>query len=128
MTLCYVLHQTHSEFGHFQNSDFSGIFRHIQAYSAFLDIIKTYSGLFRDAHNPEYPSHIRNLAIFRALAYLEMEACSKPCETLTRSIHNPAIVRTVFSGIIQPYSKPFVTLAYAEAWHIQNHGRFGTLP
>ena len=71
----------------------------------------------------------QNLAIFRALACLELEAYSKPCETLTRHIHNPAIVRTVYSGIIQPCSDIFRTLcnaciyrnlAYSELAYIQN--------
>ena len=52
--LCYVLHQTHSEFWHIQHSVFSGIYQHIESYSASLrhihaywDIIKAYSGLLR---------------------------------------------------------------------------------
>ena len=53
-TLWYVLHQTHSEFWHIQNSIYSGIFRHIQGYLKLLrhihvhwGTVKTYSGLFR---------------------------------------------------------------------------------
>ena len=42
--------------------------------------------------NPVLPSQIHRLAKFRALAYLEPEAYSKPCETLTGHIQNPAIV------------------------------------
>ena len=59
VTLCYVLHQTHSEFWHIQHSVFSGICRHIPSYSALLrhvnayrDIIKAYSGLFRHIQHP----------------------------------------------------------------------------
>ena len=63
--------------------------------------------------NPVLPSQIHRLAKFRALAYLEPEAYSKPCETLTGHIQNPAIVRTVYSGIIQPYSDIFRTLCNA---------------
>ena len=35
--------------------------------------------------------------------------------------HNQA-----YSGIIQAYSKPCVTLAYPELWYIKNHGIFRT--
>ena len=124
VTLCYVLHQTHSEFWHIQA--YSELLRHIDAC---WGIIKAYSGLSRHIHNPEQPSYNDNLAIFWALAYLEPEACSKPYETLTRYTHNPAIVRTVYSGIFQPYSGIFRTLrnacicknpAYSESWNIQN--------
>ena len=68
------------------------------------------------------------LAIFWALAYLELEVYSKPCETLTRHIQIPGTVKTVYSGIIQPYSGIFRTLcnvcicrnlAYLEFWNIQ---------
>ena len=63
MTLCYVLHQTHSEyFWHIQYSVFSGIWRHIQAYSLLLSIfthietllshILTYLAIFITLCNP----------------------------------------------------------------------------
>ena len=68
--------------------------------------------------HPVEPSHIHNLAIFRSLGYLEPEAYSKPCETLTRHIQNSVTVKTAYSGIIQLYSGIFrtlsVTLTYAE--------------
>ena len=60
--------------------------------------------------------NIHNLAIFQALAYLESEANSKPCETLTGHIQNPAIVRTVktvYSDIYQSYSGIFGALSNA---------------
>ena len=63
---------------------------------------------------------IHNLAILQALPYLETEAYSKPCENLSRYIQIPAIVRTVYSGVIQPYSEPCVMLSYAETWHVWN--------
>ena len=139
LTLCYALHQIHSEFWHIQNSVYSGIFRHIQGYSAlwrhihaYWRIFKAYSGLFRHIHHPLQPLYIHNIVIFRALTYLQPEAYSELCETLTRHIQNPAIVRTfrtVFPGIIQPYSDIFRTLcnayicrnlAYLESCNIQN--------
>ena len=70
---------------------------------------------------------IHNLVILQALPYLEREAYSKPCENLSRYIQNPAIVRTVYSGVIQPYSEPCVTLSYAETWHVWNPVIFRTL-
>ena len=98
VTLCYVLHQTYSELWHIQHWYFLGICWHIQLYLAVLkhnhapwDINKAYSGLFRHIEHPVEPSHIHNLAIFWALAYLELEAYLKHCETLTKHIQNPAI-------------------------------------
>ena len=38
----------------------------------------------------------------------------KTCENMTRNIQNSAIVRTVYSGIIQPYSKPCAMVAYMQ--------------
>ena len=74
--------------------------RHIQAYSDLCNLC-IYSG-----------------AIFRTLAYLEPEASSKACETLTRHIQNPAIALN-YSAILT-YSERCVTLAYTETWHIRN--------
>ena len=132
VTLCYVLHQIHSEFWYNQRSVFSGRYRHIQSYSALLrhihaywDIIKAYSELFRHIQRPEY-SHIHNLAIFWALAYLEPDAYLKLCETLTRHIQNPATEH--YSAIFRHYWEPCATLAYAETWHTRNSGIFRTLP
>ena len=130
---CYILHHTHSKFCHIQISVYSGIFKRIQPYSALLrhidarSIIEEYSSLFRHIQNPVQPSRVHNLAIFRSLAYLKPEAYSKPWETLTKYIQNPAIVRTIYSCIIQPYSGIFKTLcnrcicrnlAYLESWYI----------
>ena len=108
VTLCYVLHQTHSEFWH------------IQAYSALLSHIPTYWGIIKP-----YSGLSRHLGsgIFWALAYLEPEAYSKPYETLTSQIHDAAIVRTVFSGLFR-----ILRLAYVETWHIRISGIFRTLP
>ena len=65
VTLCYVLHQTHSQFWHIQNRFFfqvsSRIFKHIQHYQViFTNIFKTYSGLFSTLCNPR---------IFKTLPY-----------------------------------------------------------
>ena len=82
-----------------------------------------------------YPLHIHNLAIFRALECLETKAYSKLCETLTGYIQNPAIVRIVYSGVIQSYSDIFRplnntcmcrNLAYSESWNIQKPGTLKT--
>ena len=132
VTLCYinlVLHQTHSEFWYIQNY----LFRYIQGYAALLRdihaywaIVKPYSGLFRHIQH-----HCIFTTIFWALAYLGPESYSKSCEILIRHIQNPATVATVitvYSGIIQPYSEHCIMLTYAEIWHIQNPGIFGSLP
>ena len=64
ITLCYVLHQTHSEFWHIQHSIFCCccccfLCRHMESYSALLrnihaywGVIRAYSGLFRYIQNP----------------------------------------------------------------------------
>ena len=77
-------------------------------------LTKAYSGLLRHIQN----LHIQNLTIFQAAACLEPEAYSKPCETLNRHNQNPVRARKIYSGIfqqIQIYSKPCVTLVYAES-------------
>ena len=67
-----------------------GYFRLIQAYSEPC-VTLTYS----------QPCHILSPGIFRD------GETSKTCETLTRIAQNPAITRTVYSGIIEPYSCRF---------------------
>ena len=107
--------------------------RILRHYQVIFSVIETYPAPCVTLAYPapcvtlvySQPCHIPIRGILRTEAY------SKPCETLTRHIQNPAIIRTVYSGIIQPYSdifKIFVTLAYAETWHIQNPGIFRTLP
>ena len=130
VTLGYVLHLAHSKFWHNQNSIYSGIYRHIQADSAlfrhscaYWKIIKAYSA---PCVNPAFWEACHILS-----AYLEPEAYTKPHEYLSWHIQNSAIIRTVYSGIIQEYSSTFRTLckpAYAETWHIWNPGLFRTLP
>ena len=70
VTFCHILHQTDSQFWHIRNSVYSGIFRHIQAYSALLThihaywcIVKVYLGLFRTLCNPR---------VFRTLPYYDL--------------------------------------------------------
>ena len=63
----------------------------------------------------KYWSPLKNwslFTIFSPIWYLELEAYSKPYESLTRYIHT-AIVRTVYSGIFQRYSGIFRTLCNA---------------
>ena len=71
VTLCYLLHQRHSGFSHIQNSIYSGICRHIQAYSALLSHIHAYWGIIKAYSAPcktltySQPCHITNPDIFR---------------------------------------------------------------
>ena len=58
-TLCYVLHEAHSEFWHVQHYVFSALLRHIHA---FWDINNAYLGIFSSLCNPR---------IFTALPYSE---------------------------------------------------------
>ena len=88
--------------------------RYIQSSDIFRTIfIHEYLGIFKHIQHPVNTLHIHSLAIFGALAYLEPEANSKPCKTLIQHTQNPAIVRTVYSSIIQPFSGLFRTLCDA---------------
>ena len=117
VTLCYVLYQTHAEFWHIQQFVFPGICLHIQSYSVllrhihtYLDITKACWGLFRHTQHTVSPSHIYNLAIFWALAYLEPQAHLKTWhvdQTYSEPFHR------AFSHI-QAYSEPCATLAYTK--------------
>ena len=128
VTLCYVLHQTHSDSGIFRTIETIHLFRYIQVYSSIVSIIKVYSGiikvylrLFRPIQNPLYFYHFCNLTIFQALAYLNVEGYSRHSETLAMHIQNSVTVRTVyqaFSSHIQAYSEPCLTHASAETRHI----------
>ena len=117
MTLCYVLHQTHSEFWHTQHSVFSGICCHIQSYSALLrhiqahwDIIKAYSDIFSTLCNPQ-PCHIVSPNIFRTGGLFKTlwnvdQVYSEPCHRAwLRTLRNACIWRNV---------------AYSESRNIQN--------
>ena len=130
--LCYVLYQTHAEFWHILQFVFPGICLHIQSYSVllrhihtYLDITKAYSGLFRHTQHTVSASHIYNLAIFWALAYLELQAYLKTYETLTRHIQNPSIEHSVIFRHIQNLVQHLHTqklsiieiLAYSERFH-----------
>ena len=84
------------------------LLRHIQTY---WGIVKAYSGLYRHIQCPLQPLHINKLAILRALSYLELEAYSKHWkfdQAYSEPCHRTG--RTVYSGIIQPYSCIFRTL------------------
>ena len=71
--------------------------------------------------------HIHNLAIFRALAYLESDTHENSVK-LGPGILNTVIARIVYSGIIQAYSEHCAALAYVKTWHSRNPGIFRTLP
>ena len=73
VTLCCLLHQTHSEFWHTQNS----------VSSAARCVTP----------------HIHKLTIFWTMAYLELEAYSKPCETLT--MHSQSSLFRHYSAIFR---------------------------
>ena len=79
---------------------YAGIFSYIQHYISYSHyIIKVYSSLFRHIQHPVKHWHIHNFAIFWGPTYLEPDAYSKPCETLTRHTQNPAIGH--YSGIFR---------------------------
>ena len=122
VTLCYVLHQTHSEFWHIHHSVFfffffSGICWHIQLYSPLLRHIRALLGIFRftQAYSALCTtSHIHNLTIFRTGSLFKTmwnvnQVYLEPCQ------------RALFNHI-QAYSEPCETLTSAETWHIWNPG------
>ena len=101
---------------------------YIQAYSASLKhihaywgIIKAYSGLFRYIKQPLQPSHIHNLDLFQALAYLELKAYSKTCHSHSiLSKHYSAMFRQTLyfrslAGIRPSLNK------YSLSWGVTQH-------
>ena len=83
-TLCYVLHQAHSELWHIQDSVYSGICRHIEAYLALLRQIQAYSVLSSVILSYLQPSHILRLGIFRTGGIFKTlwnfdQAYTEPC-------------------------------------------------
>ena len=103
VTLCYELHQAHSEFWHIQHSVFSGICRHIQSYSAFLRHIsrslRHYWGIFGLIQHPAQLLHIQNLR------YIQNSV--KAYFNIPRTLCNVRILRT----------RPYLEFCY-----IQNFG------
>ena len=110
------------------------LFRYIQAYSSIFSIIKAYScilthseDLFRFIQASSSPSV--NLTYSQpchipSLAYLELEAYWKLCETLDRHIQNPAIVTAWKKSIYRVFSDPNMgkyrpkETAYLDTFHI----------
>ena len=109
---------------------YADIFKHIHQYKhiftrieALLRHIQAYSGRISTLCN----SGIFKILPFQALEYSELKAYSKPSETFTRYIQNPAIVKTVYPGIIREHSETCITRVYADPWHIWDPGMFRTL-
>ena len=108
------------------------LIRYLQAYSIIFSSFKGYLRILKH--------------------YYDIQPSSAPCVTLIHSqpCHAPSpgifawtwnIFKTlwnfdqvyselyhikVYSGVIQAYSEPSVTLAFAETWHISNPGIFRT--
>ena len=113
---CYVLHQTHLEFCHFQHSVFfSGIYRHIHPY---WDIIKAYSDLF---WHIQHHVHIYNFVIsyFEPGSLFKTEwnidqAYPEPCHwALFSHIHNlvkPLHMQKPSIHRILEYSRKFMNI------------------
>ena len=78
---------------------FSRIKRTLRDIQVLLRHIEPYSNIFRTLCN----TCIYNRAIFRILAYLEIEESSKVCWTnkMIKYIQSPGIVRTVYSTILK---------------------------
>ena len=108
LTLCYVLHQIHSESWHIPNSAYSGTCKHIQAYSSLL----------RHISHPVQTSHIHNLAIFRTRGIFKTlwnfdQAYSEPYPSKKSSFrHYSAIFRTLCNVCLCR------NLPYLECWNI----------
>ena len=102
----------------------------------------THIETLRRIQHPVQHSHIKNLVIFWALAYLEPEVYLKPCETLTMHIQNFAkrhysvIFRHIQNLNQKHMQKPGILgiLEYSEPFHncifthiYENVRIFGTL-
>ena len=103
-----------------------GICRNIQAFSALLRHIHVYQGIFRLIQG--YSAPCVTFAYSQPCYIPNHEGYSKSCETLIRHLQNPAIVRTVYSSIVQSYLGILETLcntcicrnlAYSEFWNTQ---------
>ena len=116
-TLCYVLHQTHSELRYIKNC----LFWYMQAYSSIFSIIKAYSAPCVALANLQ-PFHILNCGIFRTGDKFKF------LWTFTKHIQNPDIFRTVYSGVILADLEPCISLVYGETWHIENPEIFRSFP
>ena len=102
-------------------------FRYIPAYSIIISFIKAYSLIFRhqaivrliQLYSVPCVTRCHNLAIFWALAYLELEAYFKPSETLTRHFQNPTI--THYSAVFRHIQN------LVQRFHLQKLGILGIL-
>ena len=93
-TLCYLLHQTHSDFWHIQISVYSGKCWYIQAYSALLRHIHAnggIKGIFRFIQGYSAPC--------LTLAF------SQPCHILTPAMFRTRDIFKIAWNIDQPYSE-----------------------
>ena len=110
------------------------LFRYTEEFSSIFSTIEACSGMLRHALNEIYSGPRKSLSYSQPCPIpspgsWRIGGILKPCETSPRSIQNPAIVRIVYSGIIQPYSgifralsNPFIcsNLACWQFWNIQN--------
>ena len=92
---------------------------YMQTYSSIFSIIKAYlhiqaySGIFSTFCNPDIFTTLSHSMSYIVIYSLLYKTYLKPCKTLTWNTESPVIVRTVYSGIIQPYSSIFRTLGNA---------------
>ena len=102
----------------YNNNAIITILRPIQNPGIFntQGIFKTLSNIYDEPCDSQ--NSLYNHAIFRTLAYLELEDSSKVCRAckMVRHIHNPCIVRKVYSSIFKDI------YGYLGIWmHIQSH-------
>ena len=107
VTLCYALHQTHSEFWQISNLFF-------QVYAGILNYIQAYSGIFSTLSKSciSQRCHIVRSGIFRTGELFKILL------NVDQHIQNSAIGQ--YSGIFRTLWKACIhrNLAYSESWNI----------
>ena len=115
VVLCYVLHQTHSEFWYIQHFIFSWLLRHIETLSRHIQAysVTCVTLAYSQPCHILTPGMLRAGSLFKTLWNVD--------QTYLEPYH-----RILFSHI-QAYSEPCTTLAYTETWYTWNLGIFRNL-
>ena len=120
-----ILHQTHSEFWHIQNSVYSGICWYNQAYLALLihsRILIHYEGIFRHSHTlaiswTPNPGIVKFGGILKTLCNFD-QAYSEPCHSQHSLFNHYSVIFRHMQNLRSAYICR--NLAYSESWNIQN--------
>ena len=68
----------------------------------------------------------KNIFKKKQMKYFQLLQEKSNFVSLRKQLHVPSFLYQAYSGVIQAYSVPCVTLTYSELWYIQNPGIFET--